>query len=646
MLLKRPLCIATILYILGILIGLYLHVSIAFLLIICLLIGSFLYMMIKKKIYIVFILFFILGVVQVKLIDADYENTYQNIQEQEIYKIKAIIVSDRIHKEYKDVYQIKIVELNGKSQYQNTNWLLNVKKAKNANGNEYVLEYGDFIELEGSIEIPSTARNYGGFNYQQYLKTKKIYGTIDTKEPIKVLEKNKVHIYEKILHDIADDMKNKIYQLLPNDAREICIGILIGERTDLSEEINLAFKNSNLTHMLAVSGAHISYIILGLSILLSKNGKRFQKIFIIIFLIFFMGLTKFTPSVERASIMAILVILASLLHRKADVYHNLALSAIIILVINPYTILNIGFQLSYGGTIGIILFHQKISKRLNKKLNWLENYNTSIERIHDMENPIINIFKKILKYILNMLMVTISANLVIIPIMIFQFNTLSLTFWISNILAGPFIGLITILGFILYFVSLFSMSLAHFIAVPLKILLKLLIFISQFCSQLPFSKIISKTPYIIEIIFYYVSIYYFFDFQKIKEKILTKFKIFLKNIKFIKEKNNRKNFIKLWIMGITFAIIVSIIIIVIYHNQSLKIYLVDVGQGDCTLICTPTGKTILVDGGGSENSSFDVGERILFPYLLDRRITTIDYMIISHFDSDHVRTVCFILWKT
>ncbi len=72
----------------------------------------------------------------------------------------------------------------------------------------------------------------------------------------------------------------------------------------------------------------------------------------------------------------------------------------------------------------------------------------------------------------------------------------------------------------------------------------------------------------------------------------------------------------------------------------MKIYFVDVGQGDCTFIVTPRNKTILIDGGGSLLEEFDVGKRTVIPYLLDRGYTTIDYIMISHFDQDHVRSDC------
>ena len=102
------------------------------------------------------------------------------------------------------------------------------------------------------------------------------------------------------------------------------------------------------------------------------------------------------------------------------------------------------------------------------------------------------------------------------------------------------------------------------------------------------------------------------------------------------------------IIKILSSILILVIICnIVFYNTSLKltIYFVDVGQGDCTLIRTPQNKTILIDGGGSEFGSFDVGESILLPYLLDRRITKLDYIVISHFDSDHVRTDYLQYWK-
>ena len=83
-------------------------------------------------------------------------------------------------------------------------------------------------------------------------------------------------------------------------------------------------------------------------------------------------------------------------------------------------------------------------------------------------------------------------------------------------------------------------------------------------------------------------------------------------------------------------VLILINFIIYIFPQKLRIFFIDVGQGDSTVIITPDKKTVLIDGGGSD--SFDVGEKVLLPYLLDRRILKIDYVLISHFDADHVRT--------
>lgn len=293
-----------------------------------------------------------------------------------------------------------------------------------------------------------------------------------------------------------------------------------------------------------------------------------------------MFLTGATASVVRACIMSTLGLMSFLFYRKSDVYNNLAFSSFIILIFNPYTIFDMGFLLSYGGTIGIILFSNKLSKKF----------------------PIKN---KILNYIKEMFFVCISANIIIIPIIMYNFNTLSLTFFISNVLVSPIMGIVVILGFVQIFLSIININLAYLLSIFLNPMLEILIFIADFTAKLPLSKILIPTPNIIFIIIYYVIILFC----------------------------NKINIKK--------TIIILLIIIIIFNvlnllPKDLRIYFIDVGQGDSTLILTPKGNSILIDGGGSETGSFDVGEKILLPYLLDRGVTKIDYMMISHFDSDHV----------
>lgn len=362
--------------------------------------------------------------------------------------------------------------------------------------------------------------------------------------------------------------------------------------------------------MLAVSGSHITYIISAFSIFMGKKNKRTTQIITIFFLIFFMALTQFTASVVRASIMGILILTSGLVHRKSDTINNLGISSLIILICNPYTIIDAGFWLSFAGTMGIILLEEPINSYFQK---------FKICKI------------KPISWIINSFTITFAANIIIIPIMAYMFSTFSMTFWISNILAAPVMEFVTIYGFLIYFISIFLLPLAKFLGIILNFSLNSLIKIAEITSLIPGSSIYIKTPYLLECIIYYLILFLIFNWKRIKEK--------LENNKILEKiKKNSYKYISI--------ILISIILTNTISNkifQEIKIYFVDVGQGDSTLIQTIEGKNILIDGGGSEFGSFDVGESILLPYLLDRRITTIDYLMISHFDSDHIGGVFAIL---
>ncbi|MCL2383369.1 MAG: ComEC/Rec2 family competence protein [Oscillospiraceae bacterium] len=181
------------------------------------------------------------------------------------------------------------------------------------------------------------------------------------------------------------------------------------------------FRASSLAHLLAVSGAHVGYIVLGMTYLLNKSklSKKKTNITLIFILLLFMSVAGFTPSVVRACIMGAIIQLSHIFHRKSDVWTALAISLLIVLIQNPFNIYNLGLQLSYLGVVGIILFSKNIKKFLEK----------------------IKIHSKIA----NMLAVTFSAQILIMPVVAYNFNVISLTFFISNVIAVPLLAGIIII---------------------------------------------------------------------------------------------------------------------------------------------------------------------------------------------------------
>ena len=300
--------------------------------------------------------------------------------------------------------------------------------------------------------------------------------------------------------------------------------------------------------------------------------------------------------------MVILMLIAKLIHRKSDFWTNICLSSLILLIYNPFLIQNAGFILSFSGTIGIILFLKLFNKK-NK--------------------------------ILQLVGITIFITIINLPFLIIFFHKIPLLSLIIACLIGYLIAPIILLNIVLLLANISNIFLSSFLKKIINVLVKILLKIVSFSNKIPLGKIYLITPNILDILIYYLIIalisFVFLAYKKKNRKsnFYKRIRNLIQLFKYRIRQNQRKIFFRI-------LIIILILFIIKIIPKNLKIHFIDVGQGDSCLIITPQNKTILIDGGGNEN--YDVGKNILCPYLLDRKIKTIDYVIISHFDTDHVRT--------
>lgn len=539
----------------------------------------------------------LIGNTQVLYLKNKYLEIYKD--DKSIISATAVVIKGPSEGEYNYKYTVKART----GKYKNKKFIVYINKK-----NKKLLEYGDLIEIKGEYSAPEVARNYKGFDYSQYLKTLNIYGTIKVEES-EIINKNQLSPILISINNIKEKMIDNANRNMPKRTANLLLGILIGERDNIQEDIIESFRTANLSHILAVSGAHTSYIILGITYLISKSKtpKRIGYIITIINLLIFIIITGASYSVVRACIMAIVVIGAKICYRKENFFTSICISLIIILIQNPFAINDIGLKLSFMGTAGIVIFNKSITNFFIKL--------------------------KIKQKIAEALSVTFSAQLMIMPITILNFNTISLTFFISNILASPLLGIIIIFGFISIFISSILNPISKILFLILHIFLELLILVSKVTEKIPGSSILVKTPNILFAIVYYILILFFNYFFVIKQNPTRRFH--KKIIKIITIKNIKNAF---KVIAVVFLIILLLTRIVRIINPTLKIYFIDVGQGDSTLIVTPKNKKILIDGGEGKTN-------VLFQYLLDRRINKIDYIIISHFDSDHCNGLIEIIEK-
>ena len=279
-------------WILGIIWGLYFKISIAlFLPIIIILYFLFKKYVINrnnikniniKKYFLIFCISIIISNIQITQLEKSFEEKYKEIREQ--IQVVGTIISNPMKKEYKTQYILNVESINGNLTFKNTKLLLNVKKENNG------FKYGDKIRLICDFEQPSTKRNQGGFDYKEYLKTKKIYGIITSEEEqIKFIKQNNTNIIERFANMVANDIKEKNSKKLNKEQAGLLTGILIGDKENLEKGIKEDFKNSSLSHILAVSGMHVSYIMMGIGFCVSKIkvSKKNSKIITILFLLFF-----------------------------------------------------------------------------------------------------------------------------------------------------------------------------------------------------------------------------------------------------------------------------------------------------------------------------------------------------------------------
>lgn len=519
----------------------------------------------RREAIILMIIVATIGYLNIKNKENNFNNKYKDTNKIEaIVKVKSNIKES----EYSKSFTGKVLKSYSRENITNTK--LNIKFNSNIQLNK-----GDIVKLIGEYEDTNYYKNEGNFNYRNYLKKDNIYGNLKVSK-IEIVKKN-----NNIINNLNIKIKEKIKNNYSNQTANFIETIILGDKTNLLDTVKEEFSNSGLSHLLAISGMHIAIIILISNAILDHIIKNYKikNILLLIIIIIYATIINLSSSSARAIIMAILHIISKLIYKKDNFLVNISLASLILLIINPYNLIDSGFQLSFIASLGIVIILPKIEE--------------------------LEIKNKILKYIYVSLLVSISANILILPIIINTFKKTSLSMFLIQIIITPILYIIEILG-------LATIVIPSQLVFVIKPILEISVSIFNYISQINFFTIYTKVPKPITITIYYLSALVYII--KPKRKFIIQI--------------CKKTIILLLILNLTISIINQ-------ADTNLKIYMIDVGQGDSTLIITPENKKILIDGGGLEN--YDIGEKVLIPYLLNKQIKTLDYVMISHFDRDHVR---------
>lgn len=500
-------------------------------------------------------------------------------------------------------------------------------------GNITDLTPGDRITFAAKIKRIRRFNNPGGFDYEKYMAFKRIWVSAYVPER-RLLAVRKGYASRDFLR--IESTRQKIARLIDASSQAAPNGVLkalvIGSRGGITPAMRAEFNRSGVGHLLAISGLHIG-IVAGVCFfvvvrllayirpLLWRAWTRKGAAILALFMVVLYGLLAgMSASTQRAVIMVAVFLLSFLIEREHDLLNTLAIAALIILCIHPPALFSISFQLSFAAVTGI-LYGLAHFKPLPEPL-----------AVGQRKTWYANLFLRMIT-IAGVSMLAILATL---PVLMYYFNQISLIGVAANIIIVP------VVGFLVVPLALLS-ALAGLVFLPLgqtgiKLCAQILtptLDLVRFFSDLPLAAIKTFTPNILEIGLYY-------GFAWVLLKIIPKDDPL--------SRSGRANTLpKRWawvLMGLVLlvgAIDTGYWLQYRWGHKYLRMTVLDVGQGSAVLLELPRGKNMLIDGGGfSDNAVFDMGARVVAPFLWRQKIMTIDTLVLSHPNSDHLNGLLYI----
>ncbi len=451
---------------------------------------------------------------------------------------------------------------------------------------------GNYIELTGNYYKGRNKRNPGEFDYNEYLHSIGVTGIIRTYSTDSIIIINSQEdLLSGFIYDLRKGIDDIIRKYHSPETASLLRGLLLADRRGIDFETKEQFVNAGVIHVLAVSGLHVGYIALIFLLIFGRFNLFVRTSLTILGLLLFVLITGGPPSVVRATVMAIVIIIAFISGRSTNIFNSLAIAALIILLFDASEIYSAGFQLSFSAVLSIAILYPVFKKKINSYIH-----------------------SKFWNKIFLFGAVSLSAQIGTLPFTLLYFGKLSIIALFTNLIVIPAIGFILSIG-IATLVFSFIPFIASALASANDLLTNFLFWIVNFSGRLTFSHIVVRQFSWFDVLTFYLfalmMMFFISRFKSIQAKFLL-------------------------IIFCLFNIILysTISDINLLRENELSVMMIDVGQGDSFLIKFPNGQTALVDAG-DVNYYFDNGERVVKPLLSTLGIEKIDYGFISHMDVDH-----------
>ncbi len=444
--------------------------------------------------------------------------------------------------------------------------------------------YGDIVFISEKAYVPRMPRNFGENDYRIYCMGKGVTAFLYPADGGTEVRGNSFSLFrpKDAAYALRTMAQNAIGGRVSEEAEGFLTAYLTGDVSLMHADSHESLRVSGLSHVVAVSGMHLSVIVGACMLLFGifKIRKRlFSVAFYLLFTWFFVLFTGADTSVLRAALMLTVFFLADFFRRDNDSLTALAFAAFAMCATSPGILFDVGFQLSCASTLGILLFGEHFRRIL-------------------MCLP---------RFLRDEFSMFLSASIGFTPLMALQFGSLCTVGILANVLVSPVLSPVLVAGFIGIFLSGVPV-LSDLIFWLLDKAVRYILLVADGCAALPFANLTLQKPGLLALLGY----------------ILLAVALFL-----LLEKKRRNGLV---VCLLALSLLTGDAAAVLFRKNVTTVTFLSVGNGDCALITGKSG-TLLIDSGGSAYT--DVAENTVIPYLQREGITKIDAAFLTHYHTDH-----------
>ena len=491
--------------------------------------------------------------------------------------------------------------------------------------------YGDRLRLEGPLEAPEELED---FDYPALLARQGIDSVMPFPQAT-LLEEGQGAAFYSWLYGVRRRVSDSLGQVVPEPQASLGQALLLGLRDSLPEELVEDFRVTGTSHVLAISGLHVS-ILLGIGLALSRRvfGRRHSIYLILPFALMWLYalISGMSPSVTRAAIMGSVYIAALLLGRPRSVLPALGFAAAVMVALDPNTLWSVSFQLSFAAMIGIAVLSEPLSRRLQGLFAGRPGSDAGGRGRYSYRDPDISGPTELtpaLTTVFDIVAMTIAATVATLPLIAFYFQRVSLVGLPTTVLALPALPLVLVTQAVAGLLGLLSTAVAQPFGWLAWAATSYLTGVVGIVAKLPGASVETGGVAPLLVWAYYgvfVLLYAVAKLRRIWQPGLRRVSGWSPSLPMA------GTGVSWWVIGPAISLAALLWIAALSLPDSrLHVTFVDVGQGDAAFITTPSGQQVLVDGGPDPLEMVrHLGANMPF------RDRTIELVVLTHAHSDHV----------